>query len=119
MFLDEIHRLPPEGQEMLFSIIDRGEFYRLGESEKTRKVNVLIVGATTENIQDNILTTFLRRIPLTINLPSINDRDLSERVQLIYFCFKQEAKNIDKTLQVNEDVVRFFLQYEPKGILVN
>lgn len=115
LFLDEIHRLPPEGQEMLFSIIDRGEFYRLGESEKPQKVNLLIIGATTENIQDNILTTFLRRIPLTINLPSINDRDLSERVQLIYFCFKQEAKNIEKTLQVNEDVVRFFLQYEPKG----
>lgn len=115
LFLDEIHRLPPEGQEMLFSIIDRGEFYRLGESEKPRKVNLLIIGATTEDIQDNILATFLRRIPLTINLPSISDRELGERVQLIYFCFKQEAKNIGKILKVNEDVIRFFLQYEPKG----
>lgn len=115
LFLDEIHRLPPEGQEMLFSIIDRGEFYRLGESEKPRKVNLLIIGATTEDIQDNILTTFLRRIPLTISLPSISDRDLGERLQLIYFCFKQEAKNIGKIVQVNEDVIRFFLQYEPKG----
>jgi len=115
LFLDEIHRLPPEGQEMLFSIIDRGEFYRLGESSSPRKVNVLIIGATTEDIQENILTTFLRRIPLTISLPGIGDRNLSERVQLIGLCFKQEAKNIKKTLKVNEDVIRFFLQYEPKG----
>lgn len=115
LFLDEIHRLPPEGQEMLFSIIDRGEFYRLGESSRPRKVNVLIIGATTEDIQENILTTFLRRIPLTISLPGIGNRNLGERVQLIGLCFKQEAKNIKKTLKVNEDVIRFFLQYEPKG----
>lgn len=115
LFLDEIHRLPPEGQEMLFSVIDRGEFYRLGESGRPRKVNVLIIGATTEDIQKNILTTFIRRIPLTIYLPSINERGLNERIQLIYFLFKQEAKKIKQVLEVNEDVIRFFLQYEPQG----
>ncbi len=31
LFLDEVHRLPPEGQEMLFYLIDRERFRRLGE----------------------------------------------------------------------------------------
>jgi len=32
LFLDEIHRLPAKGQEMLFSILDKGKFRRLGET---------------------------------------------------------------------------------------
>jgi transcriptional regulator with AAA-type ATPase domain/transcriptional regulatory protein LevR len=115
LFLDEIHRLPAEGQEMLFSILDRGEFYRLGESDKPRKVSVLIIGATTEDVQSSMLTTFLRRIPLIINMPDLKERGLSEKIELIHFCFKQEAVKIRKKLKVNEDVVRFFLQYEPAG----
>lgn len=34
LFLDEVHRLPSEGQEMLFSIIDKGIYRRLGDSEE-------------------------------------------------------------------------------------
>ncbi|MBU5583191.1 sigma-54 factor interaction domain-containing protein, partial [Enterococcus sp. S181_ASV_20] len=32
LLLDEVHRLPPEGQEMLFYFIDNGTFNRLGEN---------------------------------------------------------------------------------------
>ena len=49
LFLDEIHRLPPEGQEMLFYFMDTGMFNRLGETERNRKSCVLIIGATTED----------------------------------------------------------------------
>ena len=31
LFLDEVHRLPPEGQEILFYLMDKGRFRRLGE----------------------------------------------------------------------------------------
>ncbi|WP_245249539.1 sigma-54-dependent transcriptional regulator [Vagococcus allomyrinae] len=115
LFLDEIHRLPAEGQEMLFSIIDRGEFYRLGETDITRKVNVLIIGATTEDIQGTILSTFLRRIPLVISMPSVKERGINEKIQLVHFSFNQESKKIGKKLIVNEDVIRFFLQYDTIG----
>ena len=30
LFLDEVHRLPPEGQEMLFYLIDKGMYRQLG-----------------------------------------------------------------------------------------
>ena len=32
LFLDEIHRLPPEGQEMIFYFMDTGTFNRLGDA---------------------------------------------------------------------------------------
>ena len=37
LFLDEIHRLPPEGQEMIFYFMDTGTFNKLGETERKRK----------------------------------------------------------------------------------
>ena len=34
LFLDEVHRLPPEGQEMIFYLLDHGLYNRLGEVGK-------------------------------------------------------------------------------------
>ncbi len=58
LLLDEIHRLSPETQEMLFLLMDKGVYRRLGETDKYRKANVLIIGATTENINSALLQTF-------------------------------------------------------------
>ena len=50
LFLDEVHRLPSEGQEILFSILDKGEFRRLGDTRSIR-VNVRIIAATNEDLE--------------------------------------------------------------------
>ena len=71
LFLDEIHRLPPEGQELLFYLMDTGQYRKMGEANTIRKADILIIGATTENPKDVLLKTFKRRIPLTINLPPL------------------------------------------------
>ncbi|MFT8748900.1 sigma-54-dependent transcriptional regulator [Liquorilactobacillus nagelii] len=104
LLLDEVHRLPPEGQEMLFYFIDNGVFKRLGESQKNRRANVLIICATTEDPHSTLLKTFLRRIPMTIEIPPLNERPLSEKIELAKFLFQQEAKRIKKNLNVRIDV---------------
>lgn len=105
LFLDEIHRLPPKGQEILFSILDRGSFRRLGESSGERKVSIMLVGATTENIETNLLLTFRRRIPMVIYLPSLRERFLKEKVDLIYRIFQQECNRINCKIFVDKNVV--------------
>ena len=74
LLLDEVHRLPPEGQEMLFYFIDNGSFNRLGENGVKRHSKVLIICATTENPDSALLKTFVRRIPMTIQIPSLSER---------------------------------------------
>ncbi|MFU1862320.1 sigma 54-interacting transcriptional regulator, partial [Enterococcus faecium] len=34
LFLDEVHRLSPEGQEKLFTFLDQGIIYRMGETNR-------------------------------------------------------------------------------------
>uniref|UniRef100_UPI00047A8E27 sigma 54-interacting transcriptional regulator n=1 Tax=Clostridium akagii TaxID=91623 RepID=UPI00047A8E27 len=85
LFLDEIHRLPPEGQEMLFYFMDTGKFNRLGETERDRKSCVLIIGATTEDPNSSLLKTFVRRIPIIITIPNFDKRTSKDKVDFIKF----------------------------------
>ncbi|SEP31171.1 Transcriptional regulator containing an AAA-type ATPase domain and a DNA-binding domain [Propionispora vibrioides] len=115
LFLDEVHRLPPEGQEMLFSLMDRGRFRRLGESDNLHQANVLFILATTESPEKSILTTFLRRIPCVIKLPGLAERPMKERMQLICSFFTEESKKIKLPVTVSTEVLKLFLLYDCKG----
>ncbi|WP_446898980.1 sigma 54-interacting transcriptional regulator [Clostridium sp. LBM24168] len=115
LFLDEIHRLPPKGQEILFRVIDKGEFNRLGETDVIRRVNVMIIGTTAENIESNLMNTFRRRIPVLIEIPNLEERPVIERMQLISRFFKLEAQRINKELIASGEVVRSLLFYRCPG----
>lgn len=115
LFLDEVHRLPAEGQEILFSILDRGSFRRLGESENIRKSNVMIIAATTENVESSLLLTFRRRIPMVIEIPPIKNRPYEERFELINRIFLAESKRINREMLISKDVISKLMKYECKG----
>ncbi|GFP74628.1 sigma-54-dependent transcriptional regulator [Clostridium fungisolvens] len=106
LFLDEIHRLPPEGQEMIFYFMDTGEYGKLGETERNRKSNVLIVSATTEESDSYMLKTFMRRIPITITIPSLQERDNEEKVQIIKYLLLNEAHRVNKPIKASVEVVK-------------
>jgi transcriptional regulator with AAA-type ATPase domain/transcriptional regulatory protein LevR len=115
LFLDEVHRLPPEGQEMLFSLMDRGSYRRLGESENNRKANILMIAATTEDPKEVILGTLLRRIPVIIMLPSLAERSLKGRMTLICQFFREESVKIKIPVTVSKEVLKILLIYKCPG----
>lgn len=115
LFLDEVHRLPPDGQEMLFFLMDRGEYHRLGETGTPRKSNVLIISATTEDPQQVLLKTFLRRIPVIITLPSLKDKDTRERIEIIENIFIEEAIRINRKLKICPEVLKALVVYKCVG----
>lgn len=115
LFLDEVHRLTSEGQEMLFHLMDKGRFRRLGESEFVREVQVQLIAATTENVETSLLATFKRRIPMIIEMPSLRERPLNERLKLIKTFFGYESTRMNAPIHVSMDVIKSFLLYECLG----
>jgi transcriptional regulator with AAA-type ATPase domain/transcriptional regulatory protein LevR len=115
LFLDEVHRLTSEGQEMLFQLIDKGCFRRLGESDFTRKAIVQLIAATTENIETTLLATFKRRIPMIIEVPSLSKRPLDERLKLVKNFFGHESTRMNAPIHVALDVIKSYLLYECYG----
>lgn len=114
LFLDEVHRLPSDGQEMLFYLMDKGEYHRLGETGKKRKSNVLIIAATTEKPDGILLHTFLRRFPVIITLPPYREKDISERVEIIGELFLSESKNLNKPISIAPEVIKALALYKFK-----
>ncbi|SEO78289.1 sigma-54-dependent transcriptional regulator [Propionispora vibrioides] len=112
LFLDEIHRLPPEGQEMLFLIMDKGIYRKLGETDLYHTVNVRIIAATTEDPNTAVLSTFLRRIPVIIKMPDLSEFTLQERQDFIYEFFSVEAQRIGTSIKVNHELIRILMLYE-------
>ncbi|AEF18016.1 PTS system transcriptional activator [Thermoanaerobacterium xylanolyticum LX-11] len=112
LFLDEVHRLPPEGQEMLFYLIDKGMFRHLGETDVQHKVDVLIICATTENVESILLKTFTRRIPMVINLPSLKERTYEERFEIIKNFMIDEASIIKNDISITSNALKAFLLYD-------
>ncbi|MBC2456262.1 sigma 54-interacting transcriptional regulator [Clostridium beijerinckii] len=111
-FLDEVHRLSPQGQEMLFTFIDKGYFRQLGDTEKKVKSEVQIIAATTENPQSYLLKTFTRRIPMVIVLPTLRERKLEERYLLLNEFITEESIRIGKSIYISKNAIISFLLYD-------
>lgn len=109
LFLDEVHRLTSEGQEKLFTVLDRGSFSRMGESQ-AHSVNVRFICATTEDIHSAMLQTFLRRIQVVVNLPSISDRPAEERLELALLFFQQESNKVRKSIEVTKPFLKNMME---------
>lgn len=115
LFLDEVHRLPNEGQEILFYLLDKGRLRRLGEVGEYREVNTMLIAATTEDPESSLLITFRRRIPMIIKMPVLWERSLEERSQLINNFFIGEASRVKREIRVRPEVLKFLMIYECPG----
>ncbi len=112
LFLDEVHRLPAEGQEMFFTFIDKGVYRRLGETECERSAKVLIITATTEDPNTSLLKTFTRRIPMIINIPPLRERNMEERFNLIKRFMLDESARLKKGIKLSVNSIKAFLSYD-------
>lgn len=108
-FLDEIHRLPPEGQEMIFYFMDTGRYNKLGETDRHRTANVLLIGATTEDPNSTLLNTFIRRIPITIAIPNFDERPIEDKLSMIHYLISKEAQRVNKTIKISSEAVKAFI----------
>ncbi|HBC2412459.1 TPA: sigma 54-interacting transcriptional regulator [Enterococcus faecium] len=119
LFLDEVHRLSEEGQEKLFTFMDTGEFSPMGDNSIRKKADVRLVFATTENIYTTFLPTFLRRLPVIVNLPRFQQRPSFERLSLIDEFFVSESKILAKELSVSDALIHFLMNSDFEGNVGN
>ncbi|WP_164667927.1 sigma 54-interacting transcriptional regulator [Virgibacillus doumboii] len=115
LFLDEIHRLPPSGQEMLFYLMDKGVYRRLGEATQERTANIALIGATTENSEDYLLPTLLRRFSVKLNIPPLRERTTAEREALVEHFLAEEATKMNTSLSIEDKCRDAFLTYDCPG----
>lgn len=102
LFFDEIHALKPECQEKIFLFMDKGIYHMVGDNETWYSAKVRLIFATTEEPQKVLLKTLLRRIPIVVQLPSLLERSVQEKRELIHDLVHQEEVKINKSVLVSE-----------------
>ncbi|MEH7110719.1 sigma-54-dependent transcriptional regulator, partial [Bacillus sp. JJ1764] len=115
LFLDEVHRLNAEGQEKLFTFLDQGIFRRMGESGGSHKARVRLIFATTENLEERFLQTFLRRIPIRVMLPGLDERGEKEKKQFVYMFLIEEAKKTGKSIRITNRALDTLIKHHYLG----
>lgn len=115
LFLDEVHCLSANGQEKLFLFMDKGEYRKLGDNNSWYKANGRIIFATTKNPEEALLKTFLRRIPIVVQIPSLKERSEEERKQMIYSFLFDESKRIEKNIAISKQALNILLKVSLSG----
>lgn len=115
LFLDEVHRLTSEGQEKLFSFMDTGKYTPVGDDGIEKQANVRLIFATTEDLQQTFLPTFLRRLPVIVGLPIFKERSLTERASLVDSFFLEESNILEKELSVSRKVIHYLQHSDFEG----
>ena len=115
LFLDEVHCLNAECQEKLFLYMDQGIYHLVGDNDKWYKSKCRIIFATTEDPEISLLKTLRRRIPVILTIPSLSQRGINEKLQLIYHLYKKEEKRIHKQIYISANVYQILLNHEFVG----
>lgn len=111
LFLDEVQSLQPECQEKLFLYLDSGNYRMLGDNKTILHSNAMLIFATTEVPEKVLLKTLMRRIPVRIKLPSLEEREFRDKMELIISALERESQTIGRELQITSSAWNALITY--------
>lgn len=101
LFLDEVHNLSPSCQEKLFLYMDKGIYHLLGDNAHWHRSTARLLFATTKSPEQALLTTLLRRIPVVVQVPSMEERPVQEKEQLIFYFVRRESDQVGMPIKMS------------------
>lgn len=109
LFIDNAHLLSARARSLVISQIESELLENAGDKHSP----MIIVSCDNKNRA--ACEDFSSSIPIVIELPTLGERPMSERFELIKKFFTREAARIKKTLCINAEVLRCLLLYDCEG----
>jgi len=119
IFLDEVGDLPITLQPKILRVLQEREFEPVG-SEKTQKVDVRIITATSRNLENLVSKSgfredlYYRLNVIPIFLPSLREREEDVRLLIDYFLKHFNRENA-RTVKFDKSALQVFMTYEWPG----
>ena len=119
IFLDEIGDLPISLQPKILRVLQEREFERVG-SEKTIKVDVRIIAATSRNLENLVSASkyredlYFRLNVIPLFLPPLREREEDIPVLIDYFLKKFNKEN-KRSVSLDKGALQVFLNYNWPG----
>jgi len=109
LFLDEIGDLPNHLQTRLLDFLQYNEYTKIGSTQST-KVDVQVIAATNQNLQDLIRLRkfrsdlFYRLNVISFHLPPLRERQ-QEILPLVAHFIKINSRRFNKSIKIPDDVL--------------
>lgn len=105
LFIENFDLLEARQQSFVYDFIETGKLYSKDRNRYLECENVfLVISCTQQNI-----THINEKIPVTIKLPELKDRDMKERFELINNFFSIEALNSNRSIEVTSEAMKALL----------
>ena len=120
LLLDEVSNMSLELQKKLLTVLQIGEFSRLGEN-KTRTVDVRVISATNQKLEQMVAQgefredLYQRLCGYQISLPPLRERIEDIPLLVAYFLQRIEKESGKPTYGVSKNVMRLFQAYNWPG----
>ncbi len=120
LFLDEVSNMSLELQRKLLTVLQTGEFSRLGEN-KTCTVDVRVISATNRNLREMVAQgefredLYYRLRGAKLSLPPLRERLEDIPLLVAYFLQRIEKESGKQMYGVSKNVMRLFQAYNWPG----
>lgn len=104
IFIDHIEKLKSHQKRVLIKILEDGE------SIKNIQKVILVCGYDSSNEEEK--NVYLQKFPITVYIPSVNQRPLEERYELVERFFQEEIEVLNKKIVVDASLMKCLLLYD-------
>jgi len=111
LFFDEIDRLPSAGQELILSYLISGQYRGFHGEDKIYESSARLVFATSRPPKEALFKTLARRIPIVIPVPSLSERTIDEKEEMLVTFLKEEGRRMGVDVSISQNAFHCMLEY--------
>lgn len=117
VIFNNIDQLPGKSIQTIFNAILDRTFSPLNSNKIVQLKSIIIAITSNKEILNN--SDIHRCFPMTINLPNLSERTITEKLVIILQYFQDETFVINKGIRISKDVLSCFVMSEYKGNLAH
>ncbi len=111
LFVDYADLVVGKDRERLMRFIETQELYFTNEETPVKK-NVTVILCCNQQANHDVVEYYAQKIMVYIKIPSLKERSLEERLELIKQTFIKEARQADRSFEVPADIMRCLMLYD-------
>lgn len=112
LFIDNVNLLEGQDQENINTYLETGSLYYDNDKQNKVQRNVLLILACSNESSRKNIENYVSKIPMKIEIPSLEERPLLERFELINRFLSIEAARSNRQIEVNSETMKSLLLYD-------
>lgn len=112
LFIDNVNLLEGQDLENINTFLETGSFCYDNDKQKKVQRNVLLILACSTDSSRKVIENYASKIPMKIEIPSLEERPLLERFELIHRFLSIEAARSNRQIEINSETMKALLLYD-------